>query len=83
MLPDKGLPTLASTCLIPWRTKCAKGQGRLPQGFGHELCGYDSGPSVPLAQPPEDDLPQGAWRHLAAAALALPCRRQALEVTRT
>jgi hypothetical protein len=39
--------------------------------------------SVQLAQPPGDDLPQGAWHHLAAAALTLPCRRRALEVTRT
>ena len=38
--------------------------------------------SVQLAQPPEDYLPQGASRHLAATALAQARQKRALEVTR-
>ena len=38
--------------------------------------------SVLLSQPPEDDLPQGASRHLAAIALAQDSHKRALEVTR-
>ena len=38
--------------------------------------------SVLLSQPPEDDLPQGALRHIAATALAQACHKRALEVTR-
>ena len=34
-----------------------------------------------LSQPPEDNLPQGALRHLAAIALAQARRKRALEVT--
>ena len=86
MLPDKGLPTLASTCWNSWLTKHTEEQGHLLQGFGHEPCGYDSGArlagSVPLSQPPEDDLPQGASRHLGATALTQAHHKRALEVTR-
>ena len=35
-----------------------------------------------LSQPPEDDLPQGALRHLATTTLAQARRKRALEVTR-
>ena len=38
--------------------------------------------SVQLAQPPEDDLPQGASRHLAATSFAQARHKRALEVTR-
>ena len=86
LLPDKGLPTLASTCWNSWPTERAEEQGRLPQGFGHEPCGYGSGArlagSVPLLQPPEDDLPQGALRHLATIDLSQARHKRALEVTR-
>ena len=86
MLPDKGLPILASACWNSWLTERTEEQGRLPQSFGHEPCGYGSGTrlagSVLLLQPPEDDLPQGALRHLAATALAQAHHKRALEVTR-
>ena len=65
----------------------AEEQGRLPQSSGHEPCGYGSGArlagSTLLSQPPEDDLPQGALRHLAAIALAQARHKRALGVTRT
>ena len=87
MLPDKGLPTSASTCWNSWPAEHAEEQGRLTQSSGHQPCGYGSGAklagSVLLAQPPEDDLPQGALRHLAATALAQAHHKRALEVTRT
>ena len=38
--------------------------------------------SVLLSQLPEDDLPQGALRHLGATALAQAHHKRALEVTR-
>ena len=86
VLPDKGLTTSASTCWNSWPTERAEEKGRFPQGFGHEPCSYDSGArlagSVPLVQPPEDDLPQGASRHLGAMALAQAHHKRALEVTR-
>src|SRR4051812_46180766 len=86
VLPNKGLPTLASTCWNSWPIERVEGQGRLPQGFGHEPCGYGSGArlagSALLSQPAEDDLPQGALRHLAAIALAQAHHKRALEVTR-
>ena len=67
-------------------TERAKEQGRLPQSFGHEPCGYGSSTSLAgstlLSQPPEDDLPQGALHHLAATALAQYHHKRALEVTR-
>ena len=85
-VPDKGLPTLASTCWNSWPTERVEEQGCLPQSSGHEPCGYVSGArlvgSVLLSQPPEDDLPQGALRHLAAIALAQARHKQVLEVTR-
>ena len=37
--------------------------------------------SVLLSQPPEDDLPQGALRHLAAVAIAQARHKRVLEVT--
>ena len=53
---------------------------------GMDLEGYGSGArpigSVMLPQPPEDDLPQGALRHLAATALSQARHKRALEVTR-
>ena len=86
MLPDKGLPTLASTCWSSWPTERTEEQGRLPQGSGHEPCGYGSGAKLVgrmlLSQPPGDDLPQGVSRHLAAIALAQAHHKRALEVTR-
>ena len=86
MLPEKGLPTLVSTCWSSWPIERAEEQGRHPQGSEHGPCCYDSGArlagSVLLSQPPEDDLPQGALRHLAAIALAQARRKRALEVTR-
>src|SRR3954466_14770372 len=42
VLPDKVLPTLASTCWNSWPTEHAEEQGHLPQSFGHEPCGYGS-----------------------------------------
>ena len=67
-------------------TERAEEQCRLPQGFGHERCGYGSGArlagSVLLSQPPGDDLPQGASRRLAAITLAQDHHKRALEVTR-
>ena len=86
MLPDKGLPTLASTCWNSWLTERVEEQGRLPQSSGNEPCGYGSGArlagSMLLSQPPRDDLPQGALRHVAAIALAQANHKRALEVTR-
>ena len=83
--PVRASPRSASTCWNSWRTEHAEEQGRLPQSFGHEPCGYGIGArlagSVLLSQPPEDDLPQGALRHLSAIALAQARRKRALEVT--
>ena len=81
-----GIPISASTCWNSWPTERAEEQGRLPQSSGHEPCGYGSGArlagSMLLSQPPGDDLPQGALRHLTAIALAQAHHKRALEVTR-
>ena len=82
---DKGLPTLASTCWNSCPTERAEEQGRLPQSFRHEPCGYGSGArlagSVLLSQP-GDGSPREAQRRHADVVPALLHHRQVLEVTR-
>ena len=84
--PIRAVPLRRQLVGNSWPTERAEEQGRLPQSFGHEPCGYGSGArlagSALLSQPPEDDHPQGALRHLAAIALAQARHKRALEVTR-
>ena len=60
--------------------------GMLGQLNTHEPCGYGSGTrlagSMLHSQPLEDGLSRGAFRHLAAIALAQAHHKRALDVTR-
>ena len=82
--PIRAIPLWRQLVGILGRLNAPKNKAAFLKASGMNLAAMVAaqGLLVACSQPPEDDLPQGASRHLGATALAQAHHKQALEVTR-